>query len=117
MHGMTGKQIWALELKMRTHLVNGARESAAWDKTAREAAWRCAALLAANDVRGALIECDEWQFAQLMAQRQREWEVESDRRRERTRTSIANGDAVSSAKRTTSREVTRRADRVQKRSA
>lgn len=66
--GLTGQQFTTLDRRHREHKITQRADSQAWLAVAVEAATRCAALLAANDVRGALYEAEIWQGANVSAQ-------------------------------------------------
>lgn len=61
--GLTGAQLMELDRRHRERKLTDHSDSQAWRSVATEAARRCAALLAANDLRGALAEAEAWAFA------------------------------------------------------
>lgn len=65
--GLTAHQFTTLDRRHREQKTTHRADSDAWRAVARDAAMRCAALLAANDVRGALAEAELWQGANTSA--------------------------------------------------
>lgn len=117
-HGLTGRRILELERRMLAVKAVAGPDSKAWEQVARDAAWRCAALLAANDIRGALDECEAWAFAQQQAEGERQWEWRrANPDIERAKELTAKANAIRLTQRAARRPVARRADDVQQKRA
>lgn len=77
--GLTGEQMLELDRRHRERKLTDRTDSSAWRSVALEAARRCAALLSANDLRGAMREAEAWAYADS----QERASAEAERRRER----------------------------------